>query len=88
MDTPWLKGLNPDQKHAVASRAKRLLITAGAGSGKTFVIVRRIGYLIQNCEVKPENILAITFTRNAAREMAERLREALEPGVADTSDGP
>ena len=88
MDTPWLKGLNPDQKRAVASRAKRLLITAGAGSGKTFVIVRRIGYLIQNCGVKPENILAITFTRNAAREMAERLREALEPGAADTSNGP
>jgi len=82
VDSPWLKGLNPDQKRAVTSRAKRLLITAGAGSGKTFVIVRRIGYLIQSCGVKPENILAITFTRNAAREMAQRLCQALEPDAA------
>ena len=82
MATPWLTGLNPDQKRAVTSRARRLLVTAGAGSGKTFVIIRRIGYLIQNCGVEPERILAITFTRNAAGEMAQRLRQALQPGGA------
>ncbi|MFH1070676.1 MAG: UvrD-helicase domain-containing protein, partial [Candidatus Glassbacteria bacterium] len=75
MTTPFspLDGLNPDQVRAVTSTARRLLVLAGAGSGKTFVITRRILHLVAARSVNPANVLAITFTRNAAREMARRL---------------
>ena len=75
--SPWLEGLNPDQRAAVESGEKRLLVTAGAGSGKTFVIVRRIMHLVRGKGVSPDTILAITFTRNAAREMLERVSAEL-----------
>jgi DNA helicase IV len=84
VDAPLFEELNPDQKSAVTSRDRLLLVTAGAGSGKTFVIIRKICYLVQECGVRPERVLAITFTRNAAREMRERLRETLKPEVADS----
>ncbi|MEA2063748.1 MAG: UvrD-helicase domain-containing protein [Gemmatimonadota bacterium] len=77
MSDDLLTGLNPDQKEAVTSDASRLLVTAGAGSGKTFVIIRRIFYLVKVRGVDPGQILAVTFTRNAAREMAGRLKAAL-----------
>jgi len=70
-----LDKLNPDQRAAVTSKARHLLVLAGAGSGKTYVIARRILYLIESMGAKPEEILAITFTRNAAREMSQRLEE-------------
>ncbi len=72
MNNP-LESLNPDQLRAVSSRAKHLLVLAGAGSGKTFVITRRIFHLVGSGVAAPEQILAITFTRNAAREMSRRL---------------
>ena len=77
MNSP-LDGLNPDQARAVTSTAKHLLVLAGAGSGKTFVITRRILHLVASGIVRPEQVLAITFTRNAAREMARRLGESPE----------
>jgi len=75
----WLDGLNPDQARAVTSPAARLLVQAGAGSGKTTVIVRRILHLVDCLGVPPSQILAITFTRNAAREMARRLEDSPPP---------
>ena len=65
--------LDPGQLRAVKSDSQHILCLAGAGSGKTRVLTSRIFYLVKEKEIEPENILAITFTRNAAREMRERL---------------
>ena len=75
--------LNKEQKQAVAFGTGPLLIIAGAGTGKTTVITRRIVYLIENNKAKPEEILALTFTDKAAGEMEERVDKLLPHGYID-----
>ncbi|MCB0327407.1 MAG: UvrD-helicase domain-containing protein [Bdellovibrionales bacterium] len=74
----WLSGLNPEQKQAVLHNQGPALILAGAGSGKTTVLVHRTGRLIEEKICRSEEILLLTFTNKAARELMERVKLKLE----------
>ncbi len=82
--TNILPDLNPHQKEAVTTTEGPLLIIAGAGTGKTTVIARRIAYIIEKKLAKPAEILALTFTDKAAGEMEERVDQLVPYGFTDT----
>lgn len=72
-----LADLNTPQQQAVTASEKAIMILAGAGSGKTRVLTRRMAYLLEQKEINPEEVLAVTFTNKAAQEMRERVTELL-----------
>lgn len=80
-----LAGLNPEQIEAVTYNDGPLLIIAGAGTGKTSVITRKIAYLVRHLKVPSEQILALTFTQKAAYEMEGRVDELLPYGYSNTN---
>src|ERR1051325_2247703 len=75
----WLQGLNPEQREAVSHDHGPLLILAGAGSGKTTVLVSRTGRLIAEKLSTPERICVLTFTNKAANELKHRVEKKLGP---------
>ncbi|MFQ5824472.1 MAG: UvrD-helicase domain-containing protein [bacterium] len=80
---PILFGLNIEQKEAVQCTNIPLIIVAGPGTGKTRTLTHRMAYLVHEKGVSPENLLAVAFTNKAAEEMADRLKNLLDPKVAN-----
>jgi DNA helicase-2/ATP-dependent DNA helicase PcrA len=80
-----LEGLNPQQQEAVTHGDGPCLVVAGAGTGKTGVITKRIAYLVTEKQISPDQIVALTFTDKAASEMQERLDQLLDYGVFVTT---
>ena len=81
--SPWLDGLNPPQKKAVQHLDGPLLVLSGAGTGKTRVLTSRLANLIATGRAKPWNILAVTFTNKAAREMKQVYHYSPHGGTGD-----
>jgi DNA helicase-2/ATP-dependent DNA helicase PcrA len=79
----FLDKLNPQQRQAVTAGAGPVLVLAGPGSGKTRVLTQRVAYLIANEGVRPYQMLAVTFTNKAAREMSNRVRDMLGELASD-----
>ncbi|MES2963365.1 MAG: ATP-dependent helicase [Bdellovibrionota bacterium] len=77
----WTQGLNPEQREAVLHTEGPLLILAGAGSGKTTVLVSRTGNILQSTNVKPEEICVLTFTNKAAKELKHRVGAKIGPSA-------
>lgn len=80
-DAPLLQSLNPEQRAAVTLPGEHALILAGAGSGKTRVLTTRIAWLLATGQIGPANVLAVTFTNKAAKEMMTRLQAMLPVNV-------
>jgi len=81
LNLEYLKNLNEKQKEAILSLDGPLLIVAGAGSGKTRVLISRIAHIIKNKKAYPNQILAVTFTNKAAKEMQDRISKILNKGA-------
>ena len=77
----YLKNLNEKQREAAMHTEGPLLILAGAGSGKTSTMTRRIAYMIMERGISPYSILAVTFTNKAAREMKDRVETLVGTGM-------
>ena len=78
LSDPILDPLNPEQKEAVQHQGSHLVITAGPGTGKTMTLSHRIAHLIHSKQASPSQILALTFTNKATREMGERINRLLQ----------
>src|SRR4051794_23326740 len=76
--TDLLANLNPQQHAAVTAGRGPILVLAGPGSGKTGVLTRRVTYLLQEMDVRPHQIMAVTFTNKAAGEMRHRIEDLLK----------
>src|SRR5258707_12220253 len=80
-DMPFLAGLNESQARAVAAIDGPVLVLAGAGTGKTRVLTTRLAHILATGRAFPGEMLAVTFTNKAAREMRERLGAVLRPAA-------